>query len=67
VTNDDGGAERASAVRSANSGGARPSSCGPVRGAPLQWGLRPGLLVSDFGLCNFCVLDLKKKIVKILN
>jgi len=29
----------------------------------MQWGLRPGLLVSDFGLCNFCVLDFffKKK------
>jgi len=35
--------------------------------ALVQWGLRPGLLVSDFGWCNFCVLDLKKKkkIVKI--
>ena len=30
-------------------------------GAPVHWGLRPGLLVTDFGWCNFCVLDLKKK------
>jgi len=28
---DDGGAKRTSAVRSANNGGAYPSSCGPVR------------------------------------
>jgi len=27
----------------------------------MQWRLRPGLLVNDFGWCNFCVLDLKKK------
>ena len=27
----------------------------------MQWGLRLGLLVSDFGWCNFCGLDLKKK------
>jgi len=40
---DGGGAERASAVRSA-----RPGSCGPV-----QWGLRPGLLVSDFWVVQF--------------
>ena len=28
----------------------------------MQWGLRPSLLVSDFGWCNFCGLDLKNKI-----
>ena len=27
----------------------------------MQWGLGPGLLVSDFEWCNFCGLDLKKK------
>jgi len=31
VTSNGGGAKRASVVRSANSGGARPGSCGPVR------------------------------------
>jgi len=49
VTSDGGGAERvlAAAVQ-----------CGR---APVHWGLRLGLLVTNFGWCNFCGLDLKKK------
>jgi len=48
-------------VQSANSSGARPGSCGPVRRSASALGLRPGLLVTDFGWCNFCDLDLKKQ------